>query len=246
MASQKDSPRGTPKHGQSQEAAGAGERPRRGRPPRISHESVVAAAVALAESEGPAQLTMARVAAAVGATPMAVYRYIPNREALLADVNEALIEQMDFELPAGVPWQQRVEAWMDTARAHFVARPHAMAQLGSAESSSPAWMRAITPLLETLRDAGFSEESTALGLVWVARLTIGVLVQEVCGSLTEDHLVNSLSSLGKDQMKPWLDLVPAFGELSDESFFEFAKVQAVSGLSALLAKDTRARTAEGR
>lgn len=222
-----------PARGRSGIAAKGPARRRPGRPARISRESVVAAAVALAESEGAAQVTIARVAAAVGATPMALYRYIPNRAALLDEVGDALIDQMDFELPAGTSWQERIEAWMDSARAHFVARPNAMSLLGSSKRSSPAWMRALTPIVGTLRDAGFSKESAALGVVWVTRLTIGVLIQEVHGSLTRDHVINSLSSLDKDQVEPWLDLVPAFGELDDERLFAFAKVQAIETLSAL-------------
>lgn len=224
----------TQKHSSDQSPADAEARPRRGRPPRISRKKVVAAAVALAESEGHEQVTMARVADAVGTTPMAVYRYVPNREVLLAEVNDALIEQMDFELPDSVPWQQRIEAWMDRARAQFVACPEAMAQIGSSESSNPAWIRAITPLAETLRDAGFSDESTALGVVWVARLTMGVLVQEVSGPLSQEHLVNTLSRLEKDQMQLWLSLAPGLGAVGNDRFFEFVKAQAIDALSSLL------------
>lgn len=214
--------------------ANAATRPRRGRPPRLSREKVVAAAVTLAENEGQAQVTMARVAEAVGATPMAVYRYVPNREVLLAEVNNALIEQMDFEVPDNEPWQQRIRLWMDRARAHFVACPEAMAQIGSPQSSSPAWMKAIAPLAETLRGAGFSDESTALGVVWVARLTMGVLVQEVSGPLSQEHFANTFSRLEADQMQLWLSLAPELNAVGNDRFFEFVKTQAIDALSSLV------------
>ena len=51
---------------------------------------IVNAARELVEAEGASGVTMRKVAAAVGVTPMAIYRHYPNREALLAAVAEAV------------------------------------------------------------------------------------------------------------------------------------------------------------
>jgi len=46
-------------------------------------ELIAEAALKILESEGPAAVSMRRVAEAVGITPMAIYHHFPNREALL-------------------------------------------------------------------------------------------------------------------------------------------------------------------
>ena len=55
---------------------------------RDTAEDIVRAAHALFDREGPAAVTMRRVAAMVGLTPMALYRHFPNREALLKRVSD--------------------------------------------------------------------------------------------------------------------------------------------------------------
>ena len=217
------------------ESGGAGPRHRsRGRPARISRERVLAAAVELLETEGDEALTIKRVAESLEATPMAVYRYVPNRAALIEGVAELLIDDMAFDVPTAPCWQTRVERWMDAARTYFTARPGAMSVIGTAETSSPAWMRAVTPLVETLRAAGFSDSATALGVAWTARLTIGVLLQELRGSLTQHHVVSSLGSLREDELRPWLPLAAALGEVGDDRIFDFTKRQVVRALEDLI------------
>lgn len=49
---------------------------------------ILQAAHALFEREGPAAVSMRRVAEAVGITPMAIYRHFANREALLKQVSD--------------------------------------------------------------------------------------------------------------------------------------------------------------
>ncbi len=56
---------------------------RRGPKQRLSTDAVVAAAIALADAEGLAALSMRRVAEAVGVSPMALYTYVPSKSELL-------------------------------------------------------------------------------------------------------------------------------------------------------------------
>ena len=51
-------------------------------------DRILSAARALFEREGPAAVSMRRVADAVGVTPMAIYRHFPNREALLKRISD--------------------------------------------------------------------------------------------------------------------------------------------------------------
>ncbi|MFI6867359.1 TetR/AcrR family transcriptional regulator [Nocardia sp. NPDC050406] len=56
---------------------------RTGRPPRLSRDQIVAAARELVAAHGVEALTMRRLATELGATPMALYRHVRDREELL-------------------------------------------------------------------------------------------------------------------------------------------------------------------
>lgn len=57
-------------------------------------DKIVTAARGIVAAEGPAAVSMRRVATAVDVTPMAIYRHYPNREALLAAVADASFAEL--------------------------------------------------------------------------------------------------------------------------------------------------------
>src|SRR5262245_47111027 len=59
------------------------ERRRPGRPARLSRDQVLRAALEIADADGIEAVTMGRIAAAVGAEPMSLYRHVKNKEDLL-------------------------------------------------------------------------------------------------------------------------------------------------------------------
>ena len=75
--------------------------PRRGRPPRASREQIVDAAVALLRESPDEPLTMARVAKAVGLTPMALYRHFKDRDELSPQAITAFMEMKTVWHPIG-------------------------------------------------------------------------------------------------------------------------------------------------
>lgn len=76
--------------------------------PASTADAIAAAARTLLEAEGPAGVTMRRVAAAVGITPMAIYRHYPNREALLHRITD-----LGFAELAGYGQAHRLSAQPD-------------------------------------------------------------------------------------------------------------------------------------
>ncbi|WP_158885388.1 TetR/AcrR family transcriptional regulator [Amycolatopsis anabasis] len=67
-------------------------------------ERIASAALAILVEEGAQAVTMRRVAAAAGVTPMATYRHFPNRETLLRSVAEAGLAELAQD------WGKHVEA----------------------------------------------------------------------------------------------------------------------------------------
>ncbi|WP_378738248.1 TetR/AcrR family transcriptional regulator [Nocardia brasiliensis] len=80
--------------------------PKRG----LSLDQVVDAAIEVADAEGPAALSMSRVAKQLGFTTMSLYRYVDSKDTLLALVSDRVLG-LPPELPVGVDWRTGIEAW---------------------------------------------------------------------------------------------------------------------------------------
>ncbi|WUH98295.1 TetR/AcrR family transcriptional regulator [Spirillospora sp. NBC_00431] len=77
-------------------------RPARGRPPGLSLDRIVAAAVEVADglalAEGIEALSMRRVATRLGVGTMSLYRYVPGKSELLDLMLDRVIEALESEL----------------------------------------------------------------------------------------------------------------------------------------------------
>jgi len=76
----------------------------KGRPRRIDPEAVLALALGIADREGLKAVTMRRVAAELGVTPMSLYRHFADKDALLVRIGEQIgleIEARRREHPLG-------------------------------------------------------------------------------------------------------------------------------------------------
>lgn len=97
--------------------------PTRGPKRELSHESIVDAAIEIANSEGLAAVTMQRVAKSFGFTTMALYRYVSSKDdlqVLMLDranalATDALIDDTD--------WRVGLRDWSEAARETVLRHP---------------------------------------------------------------------------------------------------------------------------
>lgn len=129
----------------------------RGPKAALTPDEVVMVAMQIADEDGLAAVTMAAVAARVGFTTMAIYRYFPNKETLLDAIVDAgmglppRLEQVDEG------WRERVAAWSRAKRAMLCARPWLAELPFVAAPHGPnwlSWLEALTvPLSSTCLSA---------------------------------------------------------------------------------------------
>ncbi len=133
-------------------------RPSRGTKPKLSRQEVVQAAISVADGDGLAALTMHTVAARLGFSTMALYRYFPNKEALIdASVDAA----MGIPPPRSGPregWRQEVKHWAYAKRAMLCSRPWLAELPFVAAPHGPNWLSWHEAFLETIADTGLSPE----------------------------------------------------------------------------------------
>lgn len=97
--------------------------PQRGPKRELSIERIVDAAIAIADAEGLAAVSMSRVAADLGFTTMSLYRYVTAKEDLLLIMQDEGIgvPSLDFAQEAG--WRERLVTWWNGNRGIYRAHP---------------------------------------------------------------------------------------------------------------------------
>ncbi|MGY1824258.1 TetR/AcrR family transcriptional regulator [Geodermatophilus sp. SYSU D00079] len=83
---------------------------RRGRRPTLTLADITRAAVRVADAEGLAAVSMARVAAELGNATMALYRHVRSKDELLLLMADAAYERPSADLEEG-DWRRRLGAW---------------------------------------------------------------------------------------------------------------------------------------
>jgi AcrR family transcriptional regulator len=145
---------------------------RRGPKPALSAAQIVQAALDLADAEGLAAVSMARIADAVGYTPMALYRHVSGKEELLVLMADAVASDLP-DIPDGIGWRAGLECWTRAQIELSVARPWMLELPLSAAPPGPNRVRWIDQAFGVLRP---------LHLPADAKLAIiGLLAQHVLG-----------------------------------------------------------------
>jgi AcrR family transcriptional regulator len=90
---------------------GRRERGKRGPKPGLSVEAIVDAAIELADAEGLAAVSMARVAKELGFTTMSLYRYVASKDELLQLMWNASAQGAEALELEGDGWRERLRGW---------------------------------------------------------------------------------------------------------------------------------------
>jgi AcrR family transcriptional regulator len=125
----------------------------------LSKERVLETAVALAQREGLESLTMRRLADELGAGAMTLYHYVPNKDALLDGMVDIVFGEI--ELPTtDVDWKTALRRRALSTREALNRHRWAVGLMESRTTPGPNSLRLHDAVLGTLREAGFSIETT--------------------------------------------------------------------------------------
>jgi len=133
-------------------------RPSRGTKPKLSREDVVQAAISVADGDGLAALTMHSVAERLGFSTMALYRYFPNKEAMIDASVDAAMGTPPHRSGPREGWRQEVKHWAYAKRAMLCSRPWLAELPFVAAPHGPNWLSWHEAFLETIADTGLSPE----------------------------------------------------------------------------------------
>jgi AcrR family transcriptional regulator len=120
----------------------------------VTPEDVVQMAVQIADEEGLAALTMHAVSSRLGFTTMAIYRYLPNKEALYDAIVDAGLGLPPRPLDPSGDWRDEVAHWARAMRAMLCARPWLAELPFVAAPHGPNWLSWLEALARPLALTG--------------------------------------------------------------------------------------------
>lgn len=159
------------------------------RPRSVSPDRLAAAALAVIGRDGLSGLSMRTVAAELGLTTMAVYRYVADRDELETLVVEAVLRPLDTSPPPAAPWREQLRDLARRVREAVGAHPGVVPLLITHRHRSHGvlrWSEAVTAVLQA---AGFEGRSRVVALRALLSYLIGALQLEHLGPLAGEGTV---------------------------------------------------------
>lgn len=221
--------------------------PRRG----LSLEKILDTAIEVADAEGAASLSMARLAKELGFTTMSLYRYVKSKDELIELITDRVVGPAPHIEP-GTPWRDALAQWA-TSEYEALMRHRWWLQLslGGVPPTGPnniAWLEAglgclaDTPLPPPLRfqivlntslyvigrarfAADFAAASATVSPEYAAALDYPVLLPQLLDPATFPHLTAAVAD-GAFDADPDVDW--------DDADFTFALALLLDGIEKLI------------
>ncbi|MEC3916764.1 TetR/AcrR family transcriptional regulator [Nocardia sp. CDC160] len=196
---------------------GTPDRPRRGPKPSLTLERIVGEAIELADAEGLANLSMARLAERVGCAKMALYRYIPGRTELTAlMLDSALrepptIEAIQADSPE--PWRAYLRPWTEAFYERVRAHPWAHEVATGIRPMGPNELAWVDAALTVLADTGLSVSEQFDTVVLLLSHARAIALQTVASpgdDPAEEQLARELGEVLSAQAERFPHAIAAF------------------------------------
>jgi TetR/AcrR family transcriptional regulator, tetracycline repressor protein len=130
--------------------------------PRLSKAMVVERGLALADAEGLEAVTIRRLAAELGVTPMALYWHFRNKDELLTGLADALWAELDVRVDPRDDWPVQLRRLLESLVQVLRRHPSGSQLLiGAEKRMSDGAMVASEAALEVLQQGGFDPEYSA-------------------------------------------------------------------------------------
>ncbi|TQF06697.1 TetR family transcriptional regulator [Kitasatospora acidiphila] len=153
---------------------------------KLSRERMLACALEIIDREGIEKLSMRRLARALGHDPMSLYRYAPNKAALLDGVAETVLSQLTVD-STDPDWTAQLRAVARHYRQLALTHPNVVPLLVTRPLATPlalrprGTLRPLEAVLALLTRAGFSGADA----LHIYRALFGLLHGHVLDELQE-------------------------------------------------------------
>jgi AcrR family transcriptional regulator len=215
--------------------------------PRLAPGQIVAAAMAIADAEGLAGLSMRRVATEIGVATMSLYRHVADKDDLLLKMMDAAFGECRFPAQPPEGWREQLELAARTLWAMFQRHPWLAPALSVTRPQPIASGLACAEWVLTALDGRGLDPSTML----TTHITLVNYVRGTAVNLELEADAEAASGLNSEE---WLDTqapamrsmvaagrFPVFERLTAteydfnlDNLFEFGLQRLLDGLTALI------------
>jgi AcrR family transcriptional regulator len=215
--------------------------------PRLAPGRIVAAAMAVADAEGLAGLSMRRVATEIGVATMSLYRHVADKDDLLLKMMDAAFGECRFPAQPPEGWRDRLELAARTLWAMFQRHPWLAAALSVTRPQPIARGLACAEWVLSALDGRGLDTSTMITI----HITLVNYVRGTAVNLELEADAEAASGLNSEE---WMDTqeqamrsiveagrFPVFERLTAtdydfnlENLFEFGLQRLLDGLTALI------------
>lgn len=196
---------------------------RAGRPRALDVDTVISAAIALADAEGLGALTMRRLADRLGVRPMTLYTYVPGRAELLDLMLDSVYASMPRHHQPDSSWQDRVRAAAHANRATFEQHPWATTISTARPPLGPGQMAKYEHELDAFTGSGLDDLQTDDALTHLLTFVRANAHDVTAVRHTELHE-------GNEDHEWWAVMQPLLAEVLDPDTYPLAtRIGAASG-----------------
>ncbi|KQN89386.1 TetR/AcrR family transcriptional regulator [Arthrobacter sp. Leaf69] len=169
--------------------------------PRLSRESVLRGAVAVADAGGIGSLTMRSLADALEVKPMSIYHHVANKDDVLDGIVDIVFSEIDLPVIGG-DWHAEMRRRASSAREAMRRHPWAIGLVETRTSPGPATLKHHNAVIGTLRQAGFSVEMTAHAFALIDAYVYGFALSEATLPVNGPETVTEVAGRMMDQYSP--------------------------------------------
>jgi AcrR family transcriptional regulator len=213
----------------AQPPTAGGASPARKRPgpkARIGRADLLRIAERVLDAEGLDAISMRRLASEVGMTPMAVYRHVPSKDALLEALVEHVLSHVDFSAPRGTRWSEHARIAVRSLWRQMHQHPWLVSLLLRGPVLNRGVFRASESAFLVLREAGFDDETA----IRVLRVLVGYTVGFASLAIARRGVgAERYREIPADEFPMRASLAPRLGPF-DKVQFEFGLDAIIAGL----------------
>jgi TetR/AcrR family tetracycline transcriptional repressor len=152
----------------------------------LTRERIGREALAVIDEHGLDALTMREVAARIGVGVMSLYHHVANKDALLADVADAVLSEIEIPAPQDGDWRAPLRAILTSARHALLRHPAAVPLLAARQPTTATALDAMDTGIGILIRAGFDPATAARMHRCMASYLIGYVSLELAGFLPRE------------------------------------------------------------
>lgn len=151
------------------------------RPSPLDRDAILAAALALVDAKGLDGLNMRALAHRMGVGTMSLYHHVPNKDALLDGIVEAVLREIEIPPDDAGPWEERLLHMARSFRFAALRHPECTPLLVTRTFTSALALRPCEEAFGVLAEAGLDVEESLIAFRTVVAYVLGFVMMESAG-----------------------------------------------------------------